>query len=195
MREAPRQFAPRSNALGLHQAFLLRRKRLRHVIEGFGELADLVAPVNLDVRIPSSAGYITGAFGKFFDRSGDSRGNPEADEQPNQERGSRNRAGNFQDLAGQHHQLFSRTADEKDAKKFIVAAGQGDGMERLRVGGIPGPVNRPHQGLRLLLQLLDEGSEPFCLLSFCLLRHQGRRNKGRLEIGIDESPHPGGQNQ
>src|SRR5216684_1880682 len=49
--------------------------------------------------------------------------------------------------------------------------------------------------LRLLLQLLDEGSEPFCLLSFCLLRHQGRRNKGRLEIGIDESPHPGGQNQ
>src|SRR6266478_1415365 len=56
--------------------------------------------------------------------------------------------------------------------------------------------NMPRSSLlRLLLQLLDEGSEPFCLLRVYLLGHQGSTNKGRLEIGIDERPHPSGQNQ
>ena len=68
-------------------------------------------------------------------------------------------------------------------------------MKRLRVGRISRPVNRPHHRLRLLLQLLDERREPFCLLRIDLLGHQRRRNKGRLEVRIDERPHPRGQNQ
>jgi len=78
--QTPRQFTPRGNALGLHQALLLRSKRLRHVIKCFGKLADFIAPVNLDARVPSSAGYLAGPFRKFFDRFGDPRGDPEADE-------------------------------------------------------------------------------------------------------------------
>jgi len=76
VRETPRQFAPRGNTLGLHQALLLGRERLRHVIEGFGKLADFIAPMNLDARVPSSTGYLAGSFGKFFDRFGDPRGKP-----------------------------------------------------------------------------------------------------------------------
>ena len=195
VRETPRQFTPRGNTLGLHQALLLRGKRLRHVIEGFGELADLVTAMNVDACFPSSAGNLAGSFRKFFDRLGDPRGNPEADEQTDQQRGSRNRRGNFQDLASQHHQFFSRAAHEEDAQKFMIAAGQGDGVKRFRIGGIPGPVNSSHYRLRLLLQLLDERREAFCLLRIYLLRHQGGRNKGGLEVGIDERPHPRGQNQ
>src|SRR5258708_33771334 len=54
VREAPRQFAPRSNALGLHQALLLGRKRLPHMIEGFAKLADLIPPLNIHAPSPSS---------------------------------------------------------------------------------------------------------------------------------------------
>ena len=79
--ETPRQFAPSGNALSLHQTLLLCRKSLRHVIERFGKLADLVAPANVDARIPSSAGNFARAFGKLLDGLGDPRGNPEADEQ------------------------------------------------------------------------------------------------------------------
>ena len=42
-------------------------------------------------------------------------------------------------------------------------------MKGFRIGRISGPVNRPHQGLWLLLQLLDERSEPFCLIGVNLL--------------------------
>ncbi len=68
----------------MHQTLLLGRKRLRHMIEGFGKLADLIASTNIDARIPFSAGNLAGAFGKFFDWFGDPRGNPEADEQPDE---------------------------------------------------------------------------------------------------------------
>jgi len=37
------------------------------VIEGCGKLANLIAPANIDTRIPSSAGNFAGAFGKLLD--------------------------------------------------------------------------------------------------------------------------------
>src|SRR2546423_267925 len=81
VRKTPRQFAPCGDALGLHQTLLLRRKRLRHVIERFSKLADFIASTYIDARVPSSAGNFAGAFGKFLDRFGDPRGDPETDEQ------------------------------------------------------------------------------------------------------------------
>ena len=81
MREPSRQFAPGGNALGLHQAFFLRRQRLRHFIESCGKLADFITSVHVDARIPSSAGNFARGRGKFLDRPGDSRGNPERDQQ------------------------------------------------------------------------------------------------------------------
>ena len=66
MSEAPRQFAPGGHSFGLHQALFLRGKRLRHVIEGFGELADLIAPVNVNARVPSSGCHFARTGGKFL---------------------------------------------------------------------------------------------------------------------------------
>jgi len=93
--ETARQFAPRSNALGLHQALLLSRKRLGHFIEGLSKLANLITPMNIDARIPSSAGDFARAFSKFFDRLGNSCGNPEADEQSDEKRSGSHRAGDL----------------------------------------------------------------------------------------------------
>ena len=45
-------------------------------------------------------------------------------------------------------------------------------MKRFRIGRVPGPINRPHHGLRLLLQLPDEGSEAFGLLRINFFAHQ-----------------------
>ena len=68
-------------------------------------------------------------------------------------------------------------------------------MKRLRIGRISGPLNRANEGLRLLLQLLDERSEPLGLISINLLPQQRRRHKGGVKVGIDERAHPSWQHE
>ena len=52
VRQAPRQFAPRRHALGLHQPVALLGQFARHLVEGPGQLADLIARVDIDPRVP-----------------------------------------------------------------------------------------------------------------------------------------------
>src|SRR5260370_2082935 len=67
-------------------------------------------------------------------------------------------------------------------------------MKRFRVGRISGPPNRSNESLWLLLQLLNERSEAFCLIGINLLAQEGCWNKGRVEVGMDERAHPRRQN-
>ncbi len=68
-------------------------------------------------------------------------------------------------------------------------------MKRFRIRRIPRPLHRSHHGLRLPLQLLNKGHQALRLLRIDLLGHQGRGYKSWLEVGVDERPHPGGQNE
>ena len=74
--QAASEFAPCSDAFGLHQLFLLRGQGVGHVVEGAGELADFVAALDVDVRVPAAGGDITSAIGELFDRTGDARERP-----------------------------------------------------------------------------------------------------------------------
>ena len=85
VREAAGDFAPGSDAFGLHQALALLDELLGHLIEGFGELADFVVAANLHARAPIAFRDFVRAFGQLLHRARDARGAPPAEHQPEQQ--------------------------------------------------------------------------------------------------------------
>ena len=84
VREPPRQFAPRGHAFGLHQALALLGELARHFVESVRELADFVARAHFDARVPASRGDFARAGSQLLDRARDARGDPPAQNQPQQ---------------------------------------------------------------------------------------------------------------
>src|SRR5437588_1465061 len=193
--EAARKFAPGGDALGLQQALLLRCESSRHIVKSNSQLADFIASARFDARVPASGGDLAGAFGKFFDRLGDARGNPEADQHANEERGGRDSPGTFQDFARELDQFSTRTADKKDAQEFVIPPGQRNGVKGFGIRRVARPFDRSNQRLRLLLQLLDERSEALLLVRINFFAKQRGGDKARIEVGVDERAHSGGKNQ
>ena len=117
VREPPRQFAPRGDAFGLHQAFALLGKLARHFVERLGKLADFIARMNLDARLPAPCGDFAGARGKLLDRARDARRNPPAQNQSQEDHAAANQQRQRANEIEHLHQVLPRTADQQNPSK------------------------------------------------------------------------------
>ena len=151
MRQAPRQFAPGGYALGLHQAFFLLRERLRHIVESRSPVARFHrVPRTSDARVPAPCGDFTRAFGQLFNRPGDARRNPQADQQSHQQSPPATTAPQFQNVRALAEPI-RRANCPPTARRAILccARSSGSGMESFGGRGIRGPLNGLHHRLRL----------------------------------------------
>ena len=80
VRQAPRQFAPGRDPLGLHQAFPLLEKFSRHTIEGFGQGSQFVGRIHGNTRVPVSRRHLPRRLRQLFNRSRDPGRGPSAEQ-------------------------------------------------------------------------------------------------------------------
>src|SRR5271165_2996693 len=149
MREAAGKFAPGGDPFGLHQLFFLSGQGAGHVVEGSGELANFIAAMNVNARVPASRSDLAGSVREFFDGAGDARGDPPRHEEAGEEGSEGYQARGFQDLAAEENQFALRAAEKQNAQQFLVAAGKRYGVKGLRAGGIVGPLNGFYDHVRL----------------------------------------------
>ena len=128
VRQAPRQFAPRGHALGLHQLLALLGQLRGHAIERARKLADFVAPANVHARAPIPFRHFARPFGQFAHRARHARRAPPTQHQAKKQAHGHNTKREIANAPFELHDFLLRAPDQQYAEQFLLAA-----LQRQRV--------------------------------------------------------------
>jgi len=130
------------------------------VIEGFGKLANLIAPANIDARIPSSASYLTRAFGQFFHGFVIRADTQKLTSNPTNNAAAATAPAIFK-IGESAAPVLYANCRRRRCREVPCFARAREWLETFPRRRVSRPVNRLRHLLWLLLQLLDERSETF----------------------------------